>query len=90
MAEGSPDEVFTQVSNIFENLPNRKTTSLHDYDVTFITGTLIRDCFVVCTVETPFIVIIIIFTLILLLLLLLEYCIKYYYYYNFYDDYCYH
>lgn len=37
-AEGSPDEVFTQVSNIFENLPNRKTTSLHDYDVTFITG----------------------------------------------------
>ncbi|KAJ7339397.1 hypothetical protein OS493_005792 [Desmophyllum pertusum] len=38
LAEGSPDEVFAQVSNIFENLPNRKSTSLHDYDVTFITG----------------------------------------------------
>ncbi|PFX19436.1 Adenylate kinase isoenzyme 5 [Stylophora pistillata] len=38
LAEGSPDDVFTEVSNIFENLPNRKTTSLHDYDVTFITG----------------------------------------------------
>lgn len=38
LAEGSPDEVFAQVSNIFEHLPNRKSTSLHDYDVTFITG----------------------------------------------------
>lgn len=38
LAEGSPDEVFAQVSDIFENLPNRKSTSLHDYDVTFITG----------------------------------------------------
>lgn len=38
LAEGSPDEVFAQVSDIFEHLPNRKTTSLHDYDVTFITG----------------------------------------------------
>lgn len=38
LAEGSPDEVFAQVSDIFENLPKRKSTSLHDYDVTFITG----------------------------------------------------
>ena len=38
LAEDSPDEVFAQVSNIFEHLPNRKSTSLHDYDVTFITG----------------------------------------------------
>jgi len=46
LAEGSPDEVFAQVSDIFEHLPNRKTTSLHDYDVTFITGMNVRDtCF---------------------------------------------
>jgi len=38
LAEGSPDEVFAEVCDIFERLPNRKTTSLHDYDVTFITG----------------------------------------------------
>lgn len=38
LAEGSPDEVFTQVSDIFKNLPKLKSTSLHGYDVTFITG----------------------------------------------------
>lgn len=38
LAEASPDEVFTQVNDIFGNLPNRKSTSLHGYDVTFITG----------------------------------------------------
>lgn len=38
LAEGSPDEVFTQVSDIFKNLPKLKSTSLHGYNVTFITG----------------------------------------------------
>ena len=44
LAEGSTDEVFVQVSDIFENLPKRKSTSLHDYDVTFITGIVMGRC----------------------------------------------
>ena len=42
LAEGSPDEVFTRVSDIFKNLPKLKSTSLHGYDVTFITGEVLK------------------------------------------------